>query len=168
MKPSSTKTSHGSDDATLYTDSKDSLQAQRERSSSQMTSDSLYSTPLENSSAPVEGTKHDSGKLRFDLIPTYPLEELARVYTIGAKKYDDHNWRKGILYSRIFAAMMRHAWAWWRGSVHDPEDGQHHLSSVAWCAFTLMWFERFRPGYDDRADTHRSRSFDDNGWLFPE
>jgi hypothetical protein len=38
-----------------------------------------------------EGLKFDEGKLRFDLIPIYPLEELARVYTIGAKKYGDYN-----------------------------------------------------------------------------
>ena len=96
------------------------------------------------------GVKHDDGKLRYDLIPAYPLDELARVYTIGAKKYGDHNWLKGMLWGRIFAAMMRHAWAWWRGETHDPVDGQHHLSSVAWCAFTLMEYERSKLGEDDR------------------
>lgn len=76
--------------------------------------------------------------------------ELARVYTIGAAKYADRNWEKGIQYGRIFAALMRHAWKWWNGEQCDPVDGQHHLSSVAWCAFALMEYEKTHPEKDDR------------------
>lgn len=94
--------------------------------------------------------KNDDGKLRYDLIPQYPLSEVAKVYTIGAKKYDDNNWRKGFRYGRVFAAMMRHAWAYWRGEDYDPEDGQHHLASVIWCAMSLMEFSRTKVGQDDR------------------
>ena len=101
-----------------------------------------------------EGNKNDTGKLRFDLIPSKPLELLAEVYTIGAKKYSDRNWEKGIQWGRIFAAMMRHAWAYWRGEKLDPVDGQHHLASVAWGAFALMEFETTHPELDDRKDTH--------------
>jgi hypothetical protein len=101
----------------------------------------------------LKGIKHDTDKNRYDLIPAYALDELARVYTIGAKKYGDHNWRKGMLWGRVFGAMMRHAWAWWRGEAYDPVDGQCHLSSVAWCAFTLMEYERFKLGEDDRQNS---------------
>jgi Domain of unknown function (DUF5664) len=95
------------------------------------------------------GRKEDNGKLRMDLIPGYPLMRLAEVYTIGANKYNDDNWRKGISYKRIFAAMLRHAWKWFMGEQFDP-DGQHHLSSVAWAAFTLMEYEVTHPEFDDR------------------
>lgn len=98
----------------------------------------------------MEGRKHDTDKARFDLIPAKPLFKVAEVYTIGAKKYDDRNWEKGIKWGRIFAAMLRHAWNWWRGEKLDPEDGQHHLASVVWCALTLMEFEETRPEFDDR------------------
>ncbi len=94
--------------------------------------------------------KDDTGKLRFDLIPVYPLQEIARVYTIGANKYADRNWEKGMSWGRIFAAMMRHGWAWWSGETHDPTDGQHHLASVAWCAMALMEYEKKKLGTDDR------------------
>lgn len=101
----------------------------------------------------AEAIKNDAGKERFDLLPHGPLFELARVYTMGAGKYGDYNWAKGMSYGRIFAAMMRHAWKFWRGESHDAEDGQHHLSSVAWCAFTLMHYD-LNPGkykeFDDR------------------
>lgn len=102
-----------------------------------------------------EGMKHDGDKLRFDLIPPTPLEKLAEVYTIGANKYQDRNWEKGLRWGRIFAAMMRHAWAWWRGETHDPVDGQHHLASVAWCAFALMEYEETHPEFDDRKEDNQ-------------
>jgi len=105
----------------------------------------------------MQGVKHDADKLRFDLIPPRSLEQLAEVFTIGAKKYDDRNWESGILWGRVFAAMMRHGWAWWRGETHDP-DGQHHLSSVAWCAFALMEYERTHPEMDDRSANTPPRS----------
>jgi len=96
------------------------------------------------------GNKKDAGKLRMDLIPGYPLMRLAEVYTIGAAKYADDNWRKGISYKRIFAAMLRHAWKWFMCETFDGVDGQHHLASVAWAALTLMEYEITHPEFDDR------------------
>lgn len=96
------------------------------------------------------GRKNDSGKARFDLIPERALTALAKLYGIGADKYEPRNWERGIAFGRVFAAMMRHAWAWWRGETHDPEDGQHHMSSVAWCAFALQELEQTHPELDDR------------------
>lgn len=98
----------------------------------------------------IEGRKDDTGKLRYDLIPYEPLRLLAEVYSIGAKKYEDRNWEKGIQYGRVFAAMMRHAWKWWNGEQRDAVDGQHHLASVAWTAFALMEYENTHPQLDDR------------------
>ena len=98
------------------------------------------------------GRKDDGGKPRMDLIPAGPLFELAKVYTIGSAKYGDYNWHKGMKFGRVFAAMMRHAWKWWRGEEFDP-DGQHHLDSVAWCAFTLRYYMLHNKKYqqfDDR------------------
>lgn len=89
---------------------------------------------------------------RFDLIPVYPLEELARLYGWGCTKYADDNWRKGYSWKLSFGAMMRHAWAFWRRESIDKETGLHHLAAVAWHAFTLMWFERYEKGTDDRAE----------------
>lgn len=96
-----------------------------------------------------EGRKDDTGKLRYDLFPA-SLSEVAQVYTLGAAKYSDRNWEKGLKWSRVFSAMMRHGWAWWWGEVTDKVDGQHHLASVAWCALALMEYERTHPELDDR------------------
>jgi hypothetical protein len=97
-----------------------------------------------------EGVKYDGGKLRYDLIPADSLEELAKVYTMGAKKYEDHNWRKGMLWSRVFAALMRHSWSWFQGYDKDYESGLHPLAHAAWCCFTLMNYAKTRKEFDDR------------------
>ncbi len=77
---------------------------------------------------------------RFDLIPTLPLEELAKHYGRGAGKYDDHNWARGYEWSKSYAAMQRHANAFWSGVDIDEETGSLHIVAVAWHAFTLCEF----------------------------
>lgn len=94
--------------------------------------------------------KNDVGKARYDLIPPRSMEQFVFVWTMGAGKYGDHNWAKGMPWSRIIAAMMRHFWAWMRGETHDPVDGQHHLAALAWGCFVLMEYERIHPELDDR------------------
>lgn len=88
------------------------------------------------------GVKHDQGKTRFDLLPAEALYELAGVYTAGAAKYDDRNWEKGIMFGRVFAAIMRHAWKWWMGEEVDEEDGFHHMAHAAWGCLALVHYSR--------------------------
>lgn len=97
----------------------------------------------------AEGIKYDEGKLRYDLIPPYPLQEVARVFTIGAEKYEDWNWRKGMNWHRVLRALMSHVEAWRLGERLDKEDGQHHLASVVWCAMVLMEYEQYEIGTND-------------------
>jgi 5'(3')-deoxyribonucleotidase len=87
---------------------------------------------------------------RFDLLPAGPLWELAEHYGKGAEKYDERNWERGYAWSLSFAALMRHAWAWWRGEDIDPENKGHHMAAVAFHAMALLEFRRTHPGYDDR------------------
>jgi len=98
----------------------------------------------------MAGLKYDDGKLRLDLISAIALEDLAGVYTYGMEKYAAHNWRKGFPWSRIFAALMRHAWAFWRGEDIDPESGLPHMAHAAWQCFALLEFMRTHPELDDR------------------
>ena len=100
-----------------------------------------------------DGVKYDACKTRYDLIPAYPLEQLARLYTFGATKYADNNWRKGLRWGRCFAAMMRHAWLWWGGEDCDKETGLSHMAAVAFCAFSLMEFSKTHKEFDDRVKT---------------
>ena len=99
------------------------------------------------------GLKYDCNKPRFDLIPADALEEVAKVYTIGANKYGDRNWELGMSYGRLFGALMRHAWGWWKGERDDKENKLHHLSSVIFNALALLHYElnleKFKE-FDDR------------------
>ena len=89
----------------------------------------------------MAGTKYDEAKTRYDLIPPEALEQVARVLTFGAAKYDDRNWEHGISWGRVFAACMRHLWAWWRGEDRDPETGLSHLAHAGCCVFFLLTYE---------------------------
>jgi hypothetical protein len=102
--------------------------------------------------------KHDGGKLRYDLLPSDALAELVRVYGIGAAKYGDRNWENGMDWGRVYAAMLRHSQRWWGGERDDPEDGQHHLASVAWCALTLLAYELRGVGTDTRPSLSQRRA----------
>ena len=100
----------------------------------------------------TDAIKYDQNKLRYDLIPACSLEELVRVYTFGAGKYGDRNWEKGMSWGRIFGAIMRHLWAWWRGENTDPETGITHLAHAAWGCFALIAYVDRGSGTDDREE----------------
>ena len=93
-----------------------------------------------------KGTKPE----RYDLIPPEALEKVARHYGVGAQKYDDHNWRRGYEWSKSYAAMQRHAQAFWRGEDIDAETGSPHMAAVAFHAFTLLVFMDEQRAFDDR------------------
>ncbi len=97
-----------------------------------------------------QGTKHDSGKPRYELLPPDALEALVKVYTFGADKYGDGNWEKGFKWSRIFGAIMRHLWAFKSGKDIDEESGLPHLTHAAWGCMTLLAFYLRKDGEDDR------------------
>ena len=97
-----------------------------------------------------EGIKYDAGKTRFALVPIHSLEALARVFTIGALKYEPWNWAKGMDWSRVSDAMERHLAEWKKGVPLDPETALQHLAQVAWGAFVLLEYERLGIGKDDR------------------
>jgi hypothetical protein len=96
------------------------------------------------------GGEKGSKLARFDLVPVEPLILLAEHFGRGARKYADRNWEKGYDWSLSFAAMMRHAWAFWSGEDIDPETGSPHIIAVAWHAFALAEFMRRHPELDNR------------------
>ena len=87
------------------------------------------------------GIKFDEDKPDYSLIPPNALDDVAKVLTIGAKKYDRHNWKKlDNINNRYFAAASRHMWAWLRGETHDPETGLHHMAHALCCLFFILEF----------------------------
>lgn len=86
----------------------------------------------------------------YDLIPVEALAHVARVFGAGAAKYSAHNYRKGFEWSKSYAALQRHANAFWRGEDTDPEMGTPHMAHVVFHALALLTFMDEHPEYDDR------------------
>lgn len=97
-----------------------------------------------------EGVKFDTGKPRLDLIAPEFITGTADILAFGAQKYGERNWEKGMSWSRPFAALLRHMWAWWAGEDHDDETGKSHLWHAACCLMFLIAYEARKKGTDDR------------------
>ena len=116
----------------------------------------------------MEGKKFDEGKVRMDLIPPELLFAVGRILTYGADKYGDRHWEKGMRWSRVFAAMMRHMWAWWGGKGPttksflfgelDDETSYSHLWHASACISFLIAYEERGVGEDDRATKKLSKN----------
>lgn len=87
---------------------------------------------------------------RWDLFPFDALDELARVYAFGAKKYADDNWLKGYSWRLSLGALLRHVSRFACGEDRDPETGCLHLAHAAWHCLTLVTFRLRGLGTDDR------------------
>jgi len=100
----------------------------------------------------AEAVKNDRDKTRMDLLPPKALEGIAKIFTFGAKKYDDYNYKNGdgLDWSRPYAALMRHLNAWNDGEDLDPETGQSHLYHAGCCIMMLIDLVDSEIGKDTR------------------
>lgn len=97
------------------------------------------------------GARFSDGKIRHDLIPPWPIEQIALIYSFGVRKYSENNWWGGLRWRKdVFGCILRHIWKWCRGEKNDKESGLHHLAHAAWNCIALMEYERNGIGIDDR------------------
>lgn len=98
------------------------------------------------------GTKYDADKPRTDLLDPLALEGIARVLAFGAKKYDEHNWRAGLSYSRLLGAILRHTFAILRGEDLDSESGLPHVDHLGCSVMFLSAHMKYNylKKFDDR------------------
>lgn len=92
------------------------------------------------------GMKNDrnNNKTRWELLPLDCLEDMARVLTEGAKKYDDNSWQNlenG--YERYKGALLRHLYAA-ENETFDEDTGCRHLAQVAINAIFMLWISKHR------------------------
>jgi hypothetical protein len=102
-----------------------------------------------------EGTKNDQGKIRLDLIPTEFINAVGEILSHGAAKYQDHNWRKGIAYSRVVGALLRHLMAYLAGEKFDKETNKSHLWHAACNLAFLITFDEHPKQYESYNDLYR-------------
>lgn len=108
----------------------------------------------------ASGAQRDNhkGKGRFDLLSIQGLFRLARWYELGAIKYADRNWERGMNISRYADAAMRHLVKYIAGC--DDED---HLAAVAWNVFAIMHHENEIPEMQDLPGWEGRKS----KWVYP-
>lgn len=78
----------------------------------------------------MEGTKHDTGKSRLELIDPDWLLDVGHVLAYGASIHGDMNW-KLVEQKRYIAASMRHILAILKGEYLDPDTGKPHAAHLA-------------------------------------
>jgi len=91
------------------------------------------------------GKKYSKDKLDYTLIPPYALEELARHYTVGLRKYPDRdNWKK-VPNARLeyLKAAHRHFQSFMKGNKYDPEGLEPDLHELTCVIFNLMALVEF-------------------------
>lgn len=120
-------------------------------------------TRTTSSTGGQKGTKPQ----RPGLVPGDVLLEFSQIYAKGAKKYDDHNWRRGYPWHLSIDAALRHLELFNAGEDYDVckceasileypcetcgATGEKHILQVAWHCFTLSWYMENKPEFDDRA-----------------
>jgi hypothetical protein len=101
-----------------------------------------------------EGTKFDSDKLPYELLSPAALRGLVKVLKFGATKYFPRNWEKGIKFSRVYGAVLRHLTdEWWDRDDIDKETSLNHvfhaLCDLMFLAHYISYPERYAE-FDDR------------------
>jgi hypothetical protein len=78
----------------------------------------------------------DAEKSRPDLISPFAMERLAKWLRLGATKYSERNWEKGIPVSRCFASLYRHLLKFQQGRT-DEDHVAAILCNTMFIAHTL-------------------------------
>lgn len=103
-----------------------------------------------NSTAKGSGARFNDNKPDYSLIPMCTLEDEARVWAYGKKKYAAWNWAKGMDWSIPFACLHRHLAAWQRGEEVDSESGLPHLAHAMCNLRMLTLYAKIYVEGDDR------------------
>ena len=90
----------------------------------------------------MDGVKYDGEKPKMHLLPPKAINEVAKVLTFGAQKYDEENWRKlEDLQSRYSSGALRHIFAHLDSENLDPESGLSHLAHAICCLLFKLEIE---------------------------
>jgi hypothetical protein len=94
--------------------------------------------------------KDDTEKSKVELLSPLWIMGVGQVLGFGAKKYCDHNWRKGLAVTRCLGAALRHIFAFLGGEDLDPESKQPHLLHASCSLMFAYELWKTRPDLDDR------------------
>lgn len=104
-----------------------------------------------------QGLRFNTGKLRYDLLEPYAIEELVKIFTKGAEKYAPNNWLKGLPWMDVVASLERHLSQFKKGEDRDQETQLLHMAHVAWNAMAIVSYYKYRPEFDNRRHEYLNR-----------
>lgn len=96
------------------------------------------------------GLRYNEGKLRYDLLEPYAIEQLVKIFTMGSKKYAPNNWLKGLPWMDVISSLKRHLAEFEKGEDFDKESQLLHMAHVAWNAMAVVSYYKHRPEFDNR------------------
>lgn len=108
------------------------------------------SNDLNNIVKEDKGLKYDSGKPDLTIVPIEAIEEMARAFMYGARKYARGNFKKGLEVNRTLAAALRHIYAFANKEDKDPESGESHLAHALAALAMTVYNLKHNPNMDDR------------------
>lgn len=126
------------------------------KAQAEIDADALYKArdKVEDEAMAMATAKHQTvaEKPPFHLLPFDALEEVAKVLAMGAQKYGERNWEKGLPFSQTFSAQQRHMKLFFQDRKdYDVESGLLHTAHIACRALFLLAYQlREIEGIDDR------------------
>lgn len=105
----------------------------------------------EEKTKPVQARKFDDGKPPLSLLPATALTNIAQIMAYGAEKYGRNNWQKGLEWTRLLDAALRHLYAFASGQDADEESGLPHVAHAGCNILFLLDMIQKRPDLDDRS-----------------
>ena len=82
----------------------------------------------------VRDMSHD--KMRPDLFSPFAEERVGNWLMLGARRYAERNWEKGMPFSRCWASLCRHKTKWQQGQRDED-----HLAAIVFNAMAILHFE---------------------------
>ena len=101
-----------------------------------------------------------TGKGRYDLITPFGIDRLAKWYELGAQKYADRNWEKGIPFSRYVDSAKRHL----NKYVMGMED-EDHLAAACWNIMAIMHHQELGQTYLDDMPHYNINKEENRTWA---
>lgn len=95
-------------------------------------------------------SRNNSGKPRPTLVPVEWIEELMAVMEVGAKRYGETNWKKGMPFNECIDSLERHLIQFKKRIDTDPDDGLSTITKVAVNALFLRYYQMKGLGDDNR------------------
>lgn len=103
----------------------------------------------------AKGIKFNKDKTPLRFIDPNFTEEVAMVFKLGAEKYGDFNYKKGLNISEVLEALERHTLDLKRGKDIDAESNRHQTAHIAACAQMLYYLLLNKPELDDREKIYK-------------